>query len=74
MDDILTTVRSSLIDPLNSTSDAPHDVDMAVGAEAPEVEVYTEDAEGWEYDANDIVFDDTGEGAGVEGDLDVDDD
>jgi hypothetical protein len=39
------------------------------------VEVYEEaDEETWEYDANAMEFDDTGEGAGVEGDLDVDDD
>ncbi|KAG2102277.1 HRDC-like protein [Suillus discolor] len=39
------------------------------------VEVYEEaDQETWEYDANAMEFDDTGEGAGVEGDLDVDDD
>ena len=38
-----------------------------------EEETYDE-AAGWEHDANEIVFDDTGEGAGIEGDLDVDDD
>ncbi|KAG2051622.1 hypothetical protein BDR06DRAFT_958902 [Suillus hirtellus] len=39
------------------------------------VEVYEEaDQEAWGYDANAMEFDDTGEGAGVEGDLDVDDD
>ncbi|OAX40437.1 hypothetical protein K503DRAFT_855357 [Rhizopogon vinicolor AM-OR11-026] len=38
-------------------------------------EVYEEvEQETWEYDANQMEFDDTGEGAGVEGDLDVDDD
>ncbi|KAG0704859.1 HRDC-like protein [Suillus ampliporus] len=39
------------------------------------VEVYEEsEQETWEYDANAMEFDDTGEGVGVEGDLDVDDD
>ncbi|KAG2034532.1 RNA polymerase Rpb4-domain-containing protein [Suillus americanus] len=39
------------------------------------VEVYEEaDQDTWEYDANAMEFDDMGEGAGVEGDLDVDDD
>jgi hypothetical protein len=33
------------------------------------------DADGqWDYDANEVVFDDMGEGAGVEGDLDMEED
>jgi hypothetical protein len=39
------------------------------------VEVYEEAGqETWEGDANAMEFDDMGEGVGVEGDLDVDDD
>lgn len=39
------------------------------------LEVYEEaEQQIWEYDANQMDFDDTGEGAGVEGDLDIDDD
>ncbi|KAJ3481710.1 hypothetical protein NLI96_g7479 [Meripilus lineatus] len=74
MDDILSTVRSSLNEP--STQPLVQEP-QAVGVEediVPEPEFDTEDAEGWEYDANEVLFDDTGEGAGVEGDLDVDDD
>ena len=37
-------------------------------------ENYQEEAEQWEQDANEIVFDDTGEGVGIEGDLDMEDD
>ena len=46
-------------------------VDAAVYSEYQED--YHEEGQ-WDYDANDVVFDDTGEGAGIEGDLDVDDD
>ncbi|KAF9241101.1 hypothetical protein BU15DRAFT_87338 [Melanogaster broomeanus] len=39
------------------------------------VEVYNEvEQEVWEQDTEDIVFDDTGEGIGVEGDLDMEED
>lgn len=35
---------------------------------------YVEESGMWDHDANEMVFDDTGEGMGVEGDLDVEDD
>ncbi|KAI0642947.1 HRDC-like protein [Trametes meyenii] len=79
MDDILAAVKSSLSEPAAVINGAPSDEGSA---QAMQVETtyaeYTEDyaqgAEHWEYDANEVVFDDTGEGAGIEGDLDVDDD
>lgn len=39
----------------------------------PQVEIYEEDGQ-WEYDAAADMYDDFGEGVGVEGDLDMDDD
>lgn len=74
IDDILSTVRSSLTN-APSTPEAPL---TNGGDHPPEQFVYDEavygEPEGWEHDANDVVFDDTGEGAGIEGDLDMDDD
>jgi len=37
-------------------------------------EEYIEEDAAWVYNVSEMVFDDTGEGAGVEGDLDMDDD
>ncbi|KZT64167.1 hypothetical protein DAEQUDRAFT_815165 [Daedalea quercina L-15889] len=83
MDDILETVRSSLSVPAAPLTNGVHGDRTGIGATNGGEIVYTEDAEmqqyveedgHWEYDANEIVFDDTGEGAGVEGDLDVEDD
>lgn len=82
MDDILETVKSSLSIPLTPLTNGIQGDARASAADGVEV-VYTEDMEmqeyveedgAWEYDANEMVFDDTGEGAGVEGDLDVEDD
>ncbi|TCD65826.1 hypothetical protein EIP91_002176 [Steccherinum ochraceum] len=67
MDDILSSVRASLAE-LAAPVDATNAHDDQV-----QLEVYNEDTEGWEYEQGD-EFDDTGEGAGVEGDLDKDDD
>ena len=74
MDGILNTVKASLQDPALNTA--------VNGQPAPQVDtvVYSEyqqdydDAQQWEYDANEVIFDDHGEGVGIEGDLDVDDD
>lgn len=73
---MLETVRSSLSDtkPAQPAANGAEDGDAA-----PEQFLYSEDAYAeetlhWEDDANEVVFDDTGEGAGVEGDLDMDDD
>ena len=80
MDDILTAVKSSLSEShptVNGTSEGGNAA-QALQAESTVYteyeEEYTQDAEQWEYDANEVVFDDTGEGAGVEGDLDMEDD
>ncbi|KAI0629977.1 HRDC-like protein [Trametes polyzona] len=79
MEDILNTVKSSLAEPaatVNGTSggeDASHSMQVET-TYTEYAEEYTQDAEQWDYDANEVVFDDTGEGAGIEGDLDVEDD
>ncbi|KAG2340207.1 hypothetical protein BDR05DRAFT_938154 [Suillus weaverae] len=76
MDDLLVAVSKSLHESApahpNGTMAVPED--KQTRSEVA-VEVYEEaDQETWEYDANAMEFDDMGEGAGVEGDLDVDDD
>ncbi|KAI0326232.1 hypothetical protein GY45DRAFT_1339600 [Cubamyces sp. BRFM 1775] len=80
MEDILAAVKTSLSEPhstINGTSEGGNAA-QALQAESTVYteyeEEYTQDAEQWDYDANEVVFDDTGEGAGVEGDLDMDDD
>ncbi|KAG1743181.1 HRDC-like protein [Suillus paluster] len=76
MDDLLAVVTKSL----HERAPQPPNGTMAVLEDKRTrnevaVEVYEEaDQETWEYDANAMEFDDMGEGAGVEGDLDVDDD
>lgn len=75
IDDILSVVRSSLTEP--TAADAVNGVNE--GEAAPEPFIYSEEtymggAERWEDDANEVVFDDMGEGAGIEGDLDIDED
>jgi len=75
MEDLLALVTKSLHD----RADKPtHDtMTIAVPEHRGDIapEVYEEaEQEIWEYDANQMDFDDTGEGVGVEGDLDVDDD
>lgn len=76
IDDILSTVRASLSKSAPNTG-GPGNA-RYVGEEqtvyVDEDLNYAEAAEGWGPDANDILFDDTGEGMGVEGDLDVEDD
>lgn len=77
MDEILGVVRSSLsepaIQPQNQAQGAGQGAETYQGGYT-----YTETgeayAEEWDYEANEQVFDDTGEGAGVEGDLDMDED
>ncbi|KAI0823992.1 HRDC-like protein [Trametes gibbosa] len=77
MEDILNTVKSFV------SGSAPDANEIAGGdglTQSTQVqttyteytEEYAQDADHWHYDASDVVFDDTGEGAGVEGDLDVD--
>jgi len=75
IDDMLQTVRSSLTQPAGAEAAAfaPAHVEAA-----PEQYFYNETTyiqeERWEHDANEVVFDDAGEGAGTEGDLDLDED
>lgn len=76
MEDILSVVANSLHDktphPTQETTTVPEHKSTSSQIA---VEVYEEvEQETWEYDTNQMEFDDTGEGAGVEGDLDVDDD
>jgi len=77
MDDILNLVKSSLSQPAVPAMNGA-DQGTADHAElqypSADAQVYSEDATWEDYQANDVVFDDTGEGAGVEGDLDMDDD
>ncbi|KAI0345618.1 hypothetical protein BDW22DRAFT_1426287 [Trametopsis cervina] len=75
IDDILSTVRGSL------SEHGPGEQSAGSAAAITNQAIFTEEDmnyghgnEGWEHDANEIVFDDTGEGAGIEGDLDMDDD
>jgi hypothetical protein len=76
MDDLLAVVSKSLHESApghpNETMDVPEGKQTR-GEVA--TEVYEEaEQETWEFDGNPMEFDDMGEGAGVEGDLDVDDD
>ncbi|CAL1713585.1 unnamed protein product [Somion occarium] len=72
MQDILSTVRASLIEAVSSAE--PTHAPAEVGFYQEPVQAVYQEAETWEYDANEIVFEDNGEGAGVEGDLDIDED
>lgn len=73
IDGMLSTVRSSLSETAAEVLDGAGE-----GEAQPEQFVYSEDAymeeQPWEPDESDVVFDDVGEGVGIEGDLDVDDD
>jgi len=81
MEDMLNTVKSSLSNAHITARDEMHPSGAQGVGEGVQM-VYTEDnmqggvdEDGiWDYDASEMVFDDTGEGAGVEGDLDVEDD
>lgn len=76
MENMLNVVRSSLSEPViepRAASARGAGVATTYQPTNPatiQQQIYGE----WEYDPNEQVFDDTGEGAGVEGDLDVDDD
>ncbi|KAG6332431.1 hypothetical protein ID866_6659 [Astraeus odoratus] len=66
MDQVLSVVSKSLHGPADAVQSAPADA-------AARVEVFQEE-ERWEHDANEVEFDDFGEGVGVTGDLDMEDD
>ena len=77
MGEILGIVRNSLdVDGQGADQQAPSPAPVHGGqfvtAPSPEVEVYAEEEQYyWAQDVNDVEFDDMGEGAGIEGDLDV---
>ncbi|KAI0060372.1 hypothetical protein BV25DRAFT_1871205 [Artomyces pyxidatus] len=71
MEDVLSVVRASLVDPPDAGAPIAEFVDESL--------VYDEgvqeyDEEQWTQNVDDIEFMDAGEGAGVEGDLDVEED
>ncbi|TFY72175.1 hypothetical protein EVG20_g828 [Dentipellis fragilis] len=69
LEDVLTSVRTSLA---KEPAAAQQPVSVVAEMEVYQEQVYDEDGQ-WEQDANDVEFVDAGEGAGIEGDLDVDD-
>ena len=72
IDDVLEVVRSSLSEPVPAAPpvDLTNEPSAATGHDP-----HRNDGATWEdYQANEVVFDDTGEGAGIEGDLDVEED
>ncbi|THH17259.1 hypothetical protein EW146_g3511 [Bondarzewia mesenterica] len=74
MEDILSNVRASLSEPATASgTSAQRHIAGSQALFPVEQQTYEEDAE-WELDANDVEFVDAGEGAGVEGDLDIEDD
>ncbi|RPD56088.1 hypothetical protein L226DRAFT_509895 [Lentinus tigrinus ALCF2SS1-7] len=79
MDDILSTVKASLREPApavnGTTNGEEHQQAMLVEHVVySEYQEHYQDTNHWDYDATEVVFDDTGEGAGIEGDLDVEED
>jgi hypothetical protein len=87
MDDVLAVVQASLadievnVDPSSVTHQTSHNQSSKPSRSKKPVISNTHDSEGageddhrWENDANDVMFDDGGEGAGVDGDLDMEDD
>ncbi|KAI0258820.1 HRDC-like protein [Gloeopeniophorella convolvens] len=73
MEEVLDIVRSSLSTPATSSDGPSAPAPLEIVAET-RLEDYGADSMGWERDANEVEFVDAGEGAGIEGDLDVDDD
>ena len=75
MEEVLEVVRSSLTAPLPTSSSVPRP-HLEIVDETPAGTHDDADADAplWEPDATEIDFLDAGEGVGVEGDLDVDDD
>ena len=74
MEEVLDVVKSSLADKPTELTFIP-----SGPSSAPQAEVYAEpdsqmDDDYWEEDANEDEFVDQGEGAGVEGDLEMDED
>ncbi|KAI0718165.1 HRDC-like protein [Cerioporus squamosus] len=79
MEDMLNTVKASLREPApavnDTTSGGKHQQAMQVDSVVySEYQEEYQNDNNWDYDANEVVFDDAGEGAGIEGDLDVEED
>ncbi len=75
MEEVLDVVRSSLSAPPPTSTTVPQPL-LEIVDETP-AETHDDmdaDAPLWEHDANEIEYVDAGEGAGIEGDLDVEDD
>lgn len=69
MDKVLDVVRNSLSeDAMQVETTTPTNGEVEVYEER----LFLEEDEPWDQDANDVEFDDIGEGAGVEGDLEAD--
>lgn len=75
MEEVLEIVRSSLTAPPPAASSAPRS-NLEIVDETPAGTHDDPDADAplWEHDANEVDFLDAGEGVGIEGDLDVDED
>jgi hypothetical protein len=73
MEEVLEIVRSSLTAPPPTSSSAPQPR-LQIVDETPAGADDDADAPLWEPDAIEIEYMDAGEGMGIEGDLDVDDD
>jgi hypothetical protein len=83
MEDILTIVRASLDKdasaPAPDPSEHHNQLPRVTGAQQ---QIFTDEEQTWGdhddgqhmFDPNEVLFDDTGEGAGVEGDLDMEED
>ncbi|KAH9983701.1 HRDC-like protein [Russula compacta] len=86
MEDVLSVVRSSLTAPPPSSSPATTGgTELPLPAAPPPLEIVDEtparahddmdlDAPLWEHDVDEVEYVDAGEGIGIEGDLDVEDD
>lgn len=77
MEDILSEIKTSLVPTSTSNgvgSSSHANYKTSAGADSWDLGYPDVDADFVEAPVDDMVFDDTGEGAGVEGDLDMDDD
>lgn len=73
MDSVLDIVRHSLSDDaMQVESNLPGATGATEGRQ--EERLFLEDDNTWDYDANEVEFDDVGQGAGVEGDLEDNED
>jgi hypothetical protein len=83
MEDILSVVRASLVSPPPTTTIPV--TEQETNADAGAAQIFLEEEQKWDDDdevggeveelvyPHEVLFDDTGEGVGVEGDLDMED-